>query len=210
MKASRVSTSGFSGAVSFGTERRRLCAGAAGQAGVSTAGRAGRQRCHLGADAAGAGRKDARHGQGDAEGLRHRSRLGRRTHGDYGGQARRQGAGHRIQSRHGRAVQAQCGKGRRQRQSRVSSKPICSRAISRKRKSLRCFCCPTSISSYVRRFLILNPARASSRILSPWANGRPMRRPTSKTVAHPTARRISGSSRPRWKGPGSCRRASWR
>ena len=33
------------------------------------------------------------------------------------------------------------------------------------------FCCPTSILNYVRRSWILNPARESSRILSPWANG---------------------------------------
>ena len=86
---------------------------AAGQA-VRAAGRPGRQGRRLGADTAGARREDARHGEGDAAGLRDGPRLGRRPDGDHRRQARRHRRGHRIQPGHGGAVEEERGGGRRQ------------------------------------------------------------------------------------------------
>ena len=57
--------------------------------------RTGGQGRRLGANVAGARRQDARHGQGDAAGLRHGPRVGRWPHGDHRRQARR--------DRHGRS-----------------------------------------------------------------------------------------------------------
>ena len=74
---------------------------------LRAAGRPGRQGRGLGADAAGARRQDARHGEAHAAGLRHRSRLRRRPHGHHRRQARRARPRHRVQPRHGRAVEEQ-------------------------------------------------------------------------------------------------------
>ena len=71
----------------------------------------------MGADAAGAGRQDARHGEGHAQRLRDRSGLGRRPHGDHGGQARRARAGHRIQPDMVELSKRNAGQGGRRRQS---------------------------------------------------------------------------------------------
>ncbi len=87
--------------------------------GLRAAGRAEGQGRHLGADAPGPRRPHAGHGQGDAQGLRGGPGLGRWTHGDHGSQARRQGAGHRVQPGHGGAVEAQRRQGRRRRQGRL-------------------------------------------------------------------------------------------
>ena len=77
--------------------------------------RTGRKGRRLGADVAGARRENARHGQGDAAGLRHGPRVRRWPHGHRRRQARRDGDGHRVQPRHGRAVEEECREGRRQR-----------------------------------------------------------------------------------------------
>ena len=67
----------------------RIRAGDADAEAVRAQRRPGRQGRRLGADVAGAGRQDARHGQGHAAGLRHGPRLGRRPDGHHGRQARR-------------------------------------------------------------------------------------------------------------------------
>ena len=78
--------------------------------------RAGRQGRGVGADAAGARREDARHGPRHAQRLRGRPRLRRRPHRDHRGEARREGARHRIQRGHGRAREEERGEGERGRE----------------------------------------------------------------------------------------------
>ncbi len=73
----------------------------------------------MGADAGHARREDARHGQRDVAGLRHRPRIRRRQDRDRGGQARRARARHRVQPGYGRARQAECGEGGRVGQSQL-------------------------------------------------------------------------------------------
>ena len=70
---------------------------------VRARGRPGRQGRGVGADAAGAGREDARHGEGDRRRLRDGPRLGRRPQRHRRRQARGPSRRRRVQPRHGGA-----------------------------------------------------------------------------------------------------------
>ena len=114
--------------------------------------RPARQGRRLGADAAGARRQDARHGEGHAERLPHGSRVGRRPHRHHRCQARRDGDGRRVQPRHGGAVE-----GGTPQESGVADRATFVQAdlfktdLSRRRSS-RCSCCRASTCSCGRPF----------------------------------------------------------
>src|SRR5262245_5445613 len=179
------------------------CSGAARE-GVRAVSRPGRERCGVGADTPGVGRQDARHGESDTQRLRDRSWLQRRAHGNHRREARRQSAAlntTRIWSSYRSAMPPKKVLATRP----ASSKPICSKLIFPKHRSLPCFCCQVSTRSCARRFSTLSPALASCRTPSTWRIGKPTRLP-QQAAATIGARRISGSFRRKSVGRGNCRK----